>query len=401
MRERWRIVVEGIVQGVGFRPFVYGLATTRRLAGFVRNSTTGVMIEVEGEPRALGAFLQALRQEPLALAVIARVTCEIVPPTGETAFTVANSQVAEDRRVFVPPDVCTCDDCLRELLNPCDRRYRYPFINCTNCEPRLTIIQNVPYDRERTTMAVFRMCPACQGEYEAPTNRRFHAQPNACPQCGPRLRLLDAAGGEIAGVDPTRRAAALLREGAIVAVKGLGGYHLACDASTHTVVSRLRQKKHREEKPFALMVQDMEAIQRLCEVGEAGVAIVTGDTKVVQRGHADGIFINTAGIGTIRRPIEISAGHARPGDQILLSGAVGAHGMAIMLARGDLELEVELVSDTAPLSSLVQVMLEVTPAIHCLKDPTRGGVATVLNEIARQSEVAMVIDALNELRHAS
>jgi hydrogenase maturation protein HypF len=269
MSERWRIMVEGIVQGVGFRPFVYRLATTRHLAGFVRNSTTGVIIEAEGEHYALGAFLQALRQEPPALVVIARVTHAVVPPTGEKAFTIVSSQTAQERRVFVPPDVCTCDACLQELFDPSNRRYRYPFINCTHCGPRWTIIQDVPYDRERTTMAVFRMCPDCRDEYGTPTNRRFHAQPNACPQCGPRLRLFDNAGGEMASVDPLRHITALLRDGAIVAVKGLGGYHLACDAGNNTVVRRLRRTKHLEEKPFALMVQDMEAVQRLCEVGEA------------------------------------------------------------------------------------------------------------------------------------
>lgn len=269
MKERRRILVEGIVQGVGFRPFVYGLALKHALGGFILNDTTGVIIEVEGQPSALESFVYALRNEPPPLAAIEEVSWESLPLKGDLSFTIEKSKAEEDRRVLISPDTCTCEDCLRELFDPKDRRYRYPFINCTNCGPRFTIIKDVPYDRERTTMAVFPMCPDCHGEYEDPLDRRFHAEPNACPRCGPQVTLLDREGREMAGEDAVFQAARLLREGAIVAVKGLGGYHLACDAFNNDVVGRLRRRKHREDKPFALMAPDLEAVKVLCLVNEA------------------------------------------------------------------------------------------------------------------------------------
>jgi hydrogenase maturation protein HypF len=194
MRERRRILVEGTVQGVGFRPFVYGLALKHALSGFILNDTTGVIIEVEGEPSALESFLYALRTDAPPLATIEGISWEALPSKGYGAFTIEKSQADEDRRVLISPDTCTCDDCLRELFDPQDRRYRHPFINCTNCGPRFTIIKDTPYDRERTTMGVFPMCPDCRREYEDPLNRRFHAQPNACPSCGPRVMLVDQGG---------------------------------------------------------------------------------------------------------------------------------------------------------------------------------------------------------------
>jgi len=269
MKERRRILVEGIVQGVGFRPFVYGLALKHALGGFILNDTTGVIIEVEGEPSALESFVYALRNEPPPLAAIEEVSWESLHLKGDLSFTIEKSKAEEDRRVLISPDTCTCEDCLRELFDPKDRRYRYPFINCTNCGPRFTIIKDVPYDRERTTMAVFPMCPDCHGEYEDPLDRRFHAEPNACPRCGPHVTLLDREGREMAGEDAVFQASRLLREGAIVAVKGLGGYHLACDAFNNDVVGRLRRRKHREDKPFALMAPDLEAVKVLCLVNEA------------------------------------------------------------------------------------------------------------------------------------
>ncbi|MFQ5880094.1 MAG: carbamoyltransferase HypF [Dehalococcoidia bacterium] len=274
MKERRRILVEGIVQGVGFRPFVYGLALKHALGGFILNDTTGVIIEVEGEPSALESFLYALRTDAPPLATIEGISWESLPPKGDASFTIEKSQAEEDRRVLISPDTCTCDDCLRELFDPEDRRYRYPFINCTNCGPRFTIIKDVPYDRERTTMAVFPMCPDCHREYEDPLDRRFHAQPNACPSCGPQVTLLDREGREMASEDPISHAARLMREGAIVAVKGLGGYHLACDAFNNDVVGRLRRRKHREDKPFALMAPDIEAVKALCLVDEAEEALL-------------------------------------------------------------------------------------------------------------------------------
>ena len=241
--ERRRLRVRGVVQGVGFRPFVHRLATRGGLGGRVWNDGEGVVVEVEGDPVALDAFASALVEEAPPLARIASVAGERLPPLGERAFVVAPS-AAGAGAALVPPDVGTCEDCVRELFDPADRRYRYPFVNCTNCGPRLTIVARVPYDRPNTTMAGFPLCADCRREYEDPSDRRFHAEPIACPVCGPRLSV------------PLEEAVAALRDGAIVAVKGLGGYHLACDATSEDAVARLRARKGREEKPLALMLTD-------------------------------------------------------------------------------------------------------------------------------------------------
>jgi hydrogenase maturation protein HypF len=283
MNERRHITVEGIVQGVGFRPFVYGLARKNGLAGFVLNDTVGVTIELEGEPPALDDFLAHLREQPPPLARIENVDCQIIPPKGESAFNIVGSQGEVERSVLISPDTPTCDDCIKELFDPFDRRYRYPFINCTNCGPRFTIIKDVPYDRERTTMGLFEMCGDCEGEFHDPVNRRFHAQPNACPRCGPRVRLLDAHGHEILDGEPISHAARLLRQGAVLAVKGLGGYHLACNALDHDAVERLRTRKHREEKPFALMARDLEAVKQLC--------LVSNEDEILLRSYARPIVL--------------------------------------------------------------------------------------------------------------
>ena len=237
----------GIVQGVGFRPFVYGLADRYGLVGFVLNDGSGVVVEAEGEARSLDDFGVALEREAPALARVDQVSATAVPPRGEPAFTIAES-TATGRTALIPPDVATCDDCVRELFDPADRRYRYPFINCTQCGPRFTIVERVPYDRPNTTMAGFPLCADCRKEYEDPADRRFHAEPIACPTCGPQLSMsLEAA-------------VVLLRDGSIVAVKGLGGYHLACDAANEEAVARLRSRKHREEKPFALLTNAPELL---------------------------------------------------------------------------------------------------------------------------------------------
>lgn len=266
MKERVQICVQGIVQGVGFRPFVYALARDHCLAGFVLNNTVGVTIELEGEPPAVKKFLTHLRQQPPPLARIENVECRSIPLKGELAFNIAASQEEADRRALISPDTPTCADCLRELFDAGDRRHRYPFINCTHCGPRFTIVRDVPYDRERTTMDRFAMCPDCAREYHDPADRRFHAQPNACSRCGPRVRLLDSRGRESGEADPVCAAAKRLRQGGIVAVKGLGGYHLACNAQDHDAVRRLRARKHREDRPFALMVRDVSAAKELCAV---------------------------------------------------------------------------------------------------------------------------------------
>ncbi|MDQ2717165.1 MAG: acylphosphatase, partial [Chloroflexota bacterium] len=226
--QRQRILIQGIVQGVGFRPFVYGQALRCDLVGFVLNDSQGVTIEVEGSSPALAKFQRALREETPALARVDSIVTESVQPCHETAFVIAHSQAGNERHALISSDTATCDDCLRELFDPADRRYGYPFINCTNCGPRFTIVQDVPYDRDKTTMRNFPMCPNCQAEYEDPLNRRFHAQPNACPVCGPQVLFQD--GRSTSTDDPIVTAVQQLAAGAILAIKGLGGYHLACDA---------------------------------------------------------------------------------------------------------------------------------------------------------------------------
>ena len=248
--ERRRIRVGGVVQGVGFRPFVYGLAQRHALTGFVLNDGTGVVIEAEGEVAALDAFGAALRNEAPPLARVDGIESEPLAPSGGSAFTIEAS-TATGRTALIPPDTATCDDCLRELYDPADRRYRYPFINCTQCGPRFTIVRSVPYDRPNTTMAGFPLCADCLREYENPADRRFHAEPVCCPVCGPRLSL------------PLEEAVPLLHDGAIVAVKGLGGWHLACDAANEDAVARLRARKHREDKPFALMTTRPDLLANL------------------------------------------------------------------------------------------------------------------------------------------
>ncbi len=267
MRERRAVAVHGVVQGVGFRPFVHGLAARWHLAGFVRNQAGCVLIEVEGQSPSLDGFLTDLTAKAPPLARIENVKWERSPLKGEFLFRIEPSKADRLDQIFVSPDIGTCDACLAEMFDPYDRRHRYPFVNCTNCGPRLTIITAAPYDRPNTTMADFVMCPACRAEYEDPVNRRFHAQPTCCPVCGPRLRLVDRTGKEITADDPIAVFAAALCAGQIGALKGLGGYHLACAARDGGVVAELRRRKHRDEKPFAVMVADEGAAGALCHIG--------------------------------------------------------------------------------------------------------------------------------------
>ena len=269
-RQRRRLEVRGRVQGVGFRPFVYRLATELGLAGFVGNDMRGAFIEIEGPPAALEAFAQRLGKELPPLARIAELVQADLPTSGQRAFYIEHSCAAGAQEAQIAPDTATCPDCLAELLDPADRRYRYPFINCTNCGPRYSIIRSVPYDRAGTTMWAFTMCPACQAEYDDPADRRFHAQPNACPFCGPRVWLVGPAGAAMEG-DPITRCAELLRAGRIVAIKGLGGFHLACRADDDAVVLALRQRKGRESKPLAMMVASLDEA-RACGVVDAAAA---------------------------------------------------------------------------------------------------------------------------------
>jgi hydrogenase maturation protein HypF len=264
--ERRVITVRGIVQGVGFRPFVHTLASQLHLKGFVKNCVGSVLVEVEGDARSIDRFMTELTTNPPPLARIDRVEVDRRSCVGYSSFCIESSEIESAGPVSFPPDIATCADCLAELFDPDDRRYRYPFLNCTNCGPRLTIVTGAPYDRPRTTMATFAMCTACQEEYENPTNRRFHAQPICCPTCGPRLQVHDVAGRRIETPDPLRHFAAALCAGQIGAVKGLGSYHLACDARNHAAVAELRHRKYRDEKPFAIMVRDVEAAETLCDV---------------------------------------------------------------------------------------------------------------------------------------
>jgi len=257
---RRRIRVRGIVQGVGFRPTVYRLATERGLGGWVLNDAEGVVIELEGPAAGVDGFLEALRTEPPPLAEIIAIEPEPMEPLGETAFRIAPSAGGR-REALISPDMAVCADCLRELADPADRRYRYPFINCTNCGPRYSIIRDIPYDRPNTTMRHFTMCAACQAEYDDPADRRFHAQPNACPACGPHLALRDAAGRPVAG-DAVRAVREALRAGRIVAVKGLTGFHLACDARSDAAVAELRRRKGRDQKALAMMAAGSDAVAR-------------------------------------------------------------------------------------------------------------------------------------------
>jgi hydrogenase maturation protein HypF len=279
--ERRTIAVRGIVQGVGFRPFVYALASRLDLRGFVLNQTGGVRIEVEGAADSLDSFLTELTTHPPPLAKIEFLAWDRQAPRGDSTFRIQPSDASTAGPVFVAPDVATCDTCLAELFDPTDRHFHYPFLNCTNCGPRLTIIRGTPYDRWRTTMDGFPMCTQCRREYENPADRRFHAQPTACPACGPRLSLLDSAGNPIAKDDPLGHFVVALLEGRIGALKGLGGYHLACDVRNDGAVAELRRRKHRDEKPFAVMVGAVGAAEALCEIAPAERALLVSQRRPI------------------------------------------------------------------------------------------------------------------------
>ncbi|MFD0358392.1 carbamoyltransferase HypF [Streptomyces sp. NPDC127110] len=281
--ERRRVTVRGVVQGVGFRPYVYTRATGLGLAGHVTNTPDGVVAEVEGAPAAVAAFCERLAADAPPLAVVDTVDHHALPPAGGADFTIIPSRTGGGpARTLVSPDVATCADCLAELADPADRRHRHPFITCTHCGPRFTIVTGLPYDRAHTTMAGFPMCPDCAREYADPADRRFHAQPVACPACGPRLRLLTGApprAGESA--DPVAGARRLLAEGAVLAVKGLGGYHLACDATRPAAVAELRRRKDRGDKPFALMARSLADVEHLAVTGPAERALLTGPERPI------------------------------------------------------------------------------------------------------------------------
>jgi hydrogenase maturation protein HypF len=309
-RRRVRVRVHGTVQGVGFRPYVHRLAGELGLAGFVLNDAHGVLLEAEGDAVAVRGFLERLAPDAPPLAVVEGVAVEDRRPTGVGDFEIRPSPRGERADAPVTADSATCGDCLAELTDPAGRRYRYPFINCTNCGPRFTIVRGVPYDRPLTTMAGYEMCADCRAEYEDPADRRFHAQPNACPRCGPSVTLVSGAAriaAHSAGDDAVRSAAAALRDGRIVAVKGIGGFHLACRADDENAVAALRARKHREDKPFALMAPSVDAAARLVLLGAAESELLRGP----------------------QRPIVLAA--RRPGARVAESVAPGALELGVML----------------------------------------------------------------------
>ncbi len=280
--ESRHITVRGVVQGVGFRPFVYRLAREHRLAGWVLNTSGSVEIEVEGEEPAVARFLEEMRGSPPPMARIEEIAAAPLAPQGHKGFRIIESRPEPGQYQLVSPDIATCEACRREVLSPGDRRYRYPFTNCTNCGPRFTIIEDIPYDRSLTTMRGFTMCPLCRREYDDPLDRRFHAQPNACPVCGPSLALVDRDGAPAGAGDVIQAAGGLLRDGQILALKGLGGFQLACDATDDEAVKTLRGRKHRPSKPLAVMMAGLEDIRRHCLVSpEEERLLLSGQSPIV------------------------------------------------------------------------------------------------------------------------
>jgi hydrogenase maturation protein HypF len=294
--ERLALVVRGAVQGVGFRPFVYRLASELQLTGWVNNTSAGVFVEVEGDRESLEVFIARLSSEKPDRSVIQSMETEWLSPVGYSSFEIRHSSGGE-KSTIVLPDLATCPDCLAEIFDPGNRRYRYPFTNCTHCGPRYSIIESLPYDRPNTTMKGFSMCPDCRSEYENPLDRRFHAQPNACPRCGPRIRLLDRKGQEIAENDPALLATArAIREGKILAIQGIGGFHLVVDATNATAVNALRQRKHRPDKPFAVIYTDLESLRQDCEVSpvETGLLVSPESPIVLLKRKKSRIAANVA-----------------------------------------------------------------------------------------------------------
>src|SRR5579862_5206736 len=293
------VVVRGLVQGVGFRPFVYDLATRHQLHGFVRNQSGAVQIEVEGDPGDLKRFCDDLVNEGPPLAVIHDISVRVLEPRDDHDFRIERSSCESAGPVYISPDVATCNACLAELADPADRRYGYPFLNCTNCGPRLTIICGAPYDRARTTMARFEMCPECRAEFEDPQNQRFHAQPTACAQCGPQLRLTNGQGDPIESSQPLTFLIERLREGQMAALKGLGGYHLVCDARNDEAVCELRRRKARDDKPFAVMVFDTTAARVFAECDAQEEALLRSSARpivLLRRRHHKEVGIEHDGI---------------------------------------------------------------------------------------------------------
>ncbi|HEX9859986.1 MAG TPA: carbamoyltransferase HypF, partial [Nitrospirota bacterium] len=353
MATRARLTVTGIVQGVGFRPHVYRLAGLAGLKGYVLNNARGVVIEVEGE-LALG-FADILRDDPPPLSTINTFEVETLPIYGYNAFEIRLSEDAEGEFALVSPDIATCPDCINEVRDAKDRRFGYPFTNCTNCGPRYSIVKGVPYDRAKTTMAAFNMCPVCAREYHDPADRRFHAQPVACPACGPKLEFVgpDGMRGESFSGDALAKAVEALMSGKIVAIKGLGGFHLACKAGNAGAVSTLRTRKRKCNKPFALMAPDVDTVRRYCEVSPHEESLLTGRV----------------------RPI------------VILNIRPGAEGM--------------LPPDVAPGVSTLGFMLPYTPLHHLLFDCSGGRLDTLVMTSGNIAEEPIVTDNGEALKKLS
>ncbi len=278
---RIKISISGIVQGVGFRPFVFRLASEHHLGGYVLNDPEGVEIEIEGTLEKINQFLVALTREKPPRARIDSIRVSFLDPIGERSFSIKESRGKSRRTVLISPDIATCEECIQEIFDPSNRRFRYPFTNCTNCGPRYTIIKDIPYDRANTTMDVFVMCDECASEYGDPLNRRFHAEPNACWKCGPQVVLRDDSGNVIQCDDPIEEAKRLLRQGMIVAVKGLGGFHLAVDACNEEAVEKLRLRKRRERKPFAVMIKDVVEAERFVIISDTERKVLLESTRPI------------------------------------------------------------------------------------------------------------------------
>ncbi|GAB4383366.1 MAG: carbamoyltransferase HypF [Elainellaceae cyanobacterium] len=361
-RQRLRILLRGAVQGVGFRPFIYRLATELDLVGWVNNSAQGVVIDVEGERSQLDTFLRQIERDKPPQSLIQQIESSILDPIGYSTFEIRAS-VDGEKTALVLPDLATCSDCLQDILDPTNRRYRYPFTNCTHCGPRFSIIDALPYDRPHTTMRHFAMCKQCQSEYENPLNRRFHAQPNACPQCGPHLELWDQSGHVLASHDQALQMTAdAIRQGQIVAIKGVGGFHLMVDAGNEAAIQRLRQAKHREAKPFALMYPSLERVKAHCQVSDL-------EAQMLQSPEASIVLLK-------QKPLHNSTNQIPPtspseGEEPILKR------FEVLLSKGDLggavppELlcsnsELHPAPSVAPNNPYLGIMLPYTPLHHLL-----------------------------------
>jgi hydrogenase maturation protein HypF len=355
-RIRRDVRVDGVVQGVGFRPYVHALATRLGLAGRVGNDVAGVFVEVEGAPEDVGEFLTALERDAPPLAHIEHVQVREAQARGQRGFEIAVSDGRGVRNTLVSADTATCADCLRELFDPADRRHRYPFVNCTNCGPRFTIVRDVPYDRPLTTMAGFALCGPCRAEYEDVDDRRFHAQPTCCPDCGPRLTLGDVA-------DPLAEAVRRLRAGEVLAVKGLGGYHLAVSAFHPTGAQTLRARKHREDKPFAVMAADLGQARELCAVDDQSARDLTGHRRpIVLMPRLVGTRIADA-VAPGNRHLGVMLPYT-PLHHLLLRDL----GEPVVLTSGNLSDEPIAYRDAAPLAGIADAVLDHNRPIHVRTD---------------------------------